>query len=214
MKNMRKIIAAITVVSTLLFATACKDKNDGDDNNDNANVDLGGNNNVDNGGNNDDAGNTCTHTFGDWTIDNEASCSEAGLKTRECSICGYEEEVILDKLAHNFVNGECDDCGEMCGHSFTDGVCTDCGKICEHIFNDGDCDVCEMPCDCTYGDWHGNDATCEDKGHEYRECNVCGHVDSRETDALGHNYEGRKCTRCGDTDYTLPPQPLGNKTEE
>ena len=71
-----------------------------------------------------------------------------------------------------------------------------------------------------WGDWAETQApTCTEKGVEKRTCSVCGETDTRETEALSHDYAAvvtaptcrsqgyttYRCTRCGDTyvgDYT------------
>jgi hypothetical protein len=64
----------------------------------------------------------------------------------------------------------------------------------------------------SYGDWEENlTPDCTNKGEESRICSACDHVDTREVDALGHNYshtiEGDTvtyvCQRCDDT-YQKP----------
>lgn len=39
-----------------------------------------------------------THTFGEWEVDKEATVTKEGLKVRECSVCGFEEEEAIPKL--------------------------------------------------------------------------------------------------------------------
>ena len=39
------------------------------------------------------------HTFGDFVVTQEPTLAKEGLKVRTCSICGYKEEVTIDKLA-------------------------------------------------------------------------------------------------------------------
>ena len=35
----------------------------------------------------------CTeHTFGEWETETYASCTQDGLRIRECTVCGFEEE--------------------------------------------------------------------------------------------------------------------------
>ena len=52
--------------------------------------------------------------------------------------------------------------------------------------------------------------TCTTPGKKSKKCENCGKTIEIETPALGHNYENRVCTRCGDT---IPLQP-GDKAVE
>ena len=52
------------------------------------------------------------HVSSDWITDKEATCTEAGTRHKECTVCGE----ILAKgdivaLAHNFEKGKCTICG-------------------------------------------------------------------------------------------------------
>lgn len=69
---------------------------------------------------------TCTHAWSDWTIVKEATCTEEGLKTRTCSLCGETESVAIAKIPHawstawNYDEDEhwhvCSVCGEHSTH--------------------------------------------------------------------------------------------------
>ncbi|MCI7109368.1 MAG: formylglycine-generating enzyme family protein [Spirochaetia bacterium] len=50
------------------------------------------------------------HTFSDWNVTKEASCTEKGEKKATCTTCGYEETEITDKAEHTYTNGVCN-CG-------------------------------------------------------------------------------------------------------
>ena len=47
------------------------------------------------------------HTFSDWNVTKEASCTEKGEKKAKCTTCGYEETEITDKAEHTYTNGVC-----------------------------------------------------------------------------------------------------------
>ncbi|MBE6839322.1 MAG: hypothetical protein E7507_07290 [Ruminococcus sp.] len=55
--------------------------------------------------------NEVTHTFGEWSITKEASCTEEGSRKRVCS-CGSEEIEAISMTAHNYVDGKCSSCGK------------------------------------------------------------------------------------------------------
>ena len=58
------------------------------------------------------------HTFSDWVVTREATQSQTGLKTRACSVCGYEESEELPVLpSGDYVIG---DIGPAGGYIFYD----------------------------------------------------------------------------------------------
>lgn len=54
---------------------------------------------------------SCAHTYGDWKIVSEATCTQNGTKERICSKCNDKETATIPAVGHNFVNGICTDCG-------------------------------------------------------------------------------------------------------
>ncbi|MBR7179761.1 MAG: Ig-like domain-containing protein, partial [Oscillospiraceae bacterium] len=57
----------------------------------------------------------------------------------------------------------------------------------------------EQPHEHEWSDWTvTTEPTCTEKGVETRTC-ACGETETREVEALGHEYVNGKCTRCGDT---------------
>lgn len=61
---------------------------------------------------------TTAHTFGEWQIVKEPTCTEEGLRERICSVCGDKES---EKIATKHSFGE-------------DGVCTNCHKDVKEFF--------------------------------------------------------------------------------
>lgn len=45
------------------------------------------------------------HSFGDWTVTTEPSCTEPGIKTRECD-CGQTERAEIPATGHQWDNGK------------------------------------------------------------------------------------------------------------
>ncbi|MBR5818243.1 MAG: bifunctional metallophosphatase/5'-nucleotidase [Clostridia bacterium] len=116
----------------------------------------------------------CTsHNFGTWSTVKNASCEENGLRERSCSICGEKEKEAIPAA-----------------HSYVDGVCSSCGKseCAAHVF----------------GGWTVTlKTTCTQNGKKERSCTVCGEVEREILYTTGHEYEGGKCTVCGN------PEPAG-----
>ena len=42
------------------------------------------------------------HTFGEWTVTKEATCTENGERKTTCTVCGYEKTEVTDKAEHTF----------------------------------------------------------------------------------------------------------------
>ncbi len=50
------------------------------------------------------------HTFSDWQVTKEASCTEKGEKKVTCTICSYEKTEVTYKAEHTYTDGICE-CG-------------------------------------------------------------------------------------------------------
>ena len=96
---------------------------------------------------------------GEWITTKEATCTEKGIMTRTCTKCGIVQTLEIAKASHTFENG----------------VCTVCGTIyCAH----------------NYGNWQTvKEATCTEKGTQKRTCSKCGEEETKEIEAVGHNYQ-------------------------
>ena len=127
------------------------------------------------------------HKYGDWKV-TEATCTEAGSRTKTCSVCGdvvteaipalghdWEKEFTVDKAA------SCTEKGEKSIH------CTRC---------DVRDQVTEIPAlEHKYGDWKvKTEATCTEAGSRTKTCSVCGDVVTEAIPALGHDWK---------TNYTI-----------
>ena len=144
-----------------------------------------------------------THSFGSWTMVREATCTDTGLRTRVCSICGYEESEAIPTVAHSYIDTVvapgCETDGytshvcSVCGHTYSDNTVAALG----HSYNSGTT----------------VDPTCTENGYTAYTCTRCGDsYNDNFTPALGHDYEARvteptcstsgytvhSCSRCGD----------------
>lgn len=147
------------------------------------------------------------HTFSDWNVTKESSCSETGEKKRSCTVCGYTETVVVEKLAHTSISDAavaptCTETGLTAGSH-----CSVCGAVIikqETISATGH----------SFGEWTvSKEATCTEKGTESRTCSICGANDNRDITEFGHNYIAtvvpptktepgyttHKCSRCGNS---------------
>lgn len=145
-----------------------------------------------------------THNFGAWTVTKAATCTESGISTRKCSVCGTEETMIVPSLGHSMTAtaGKAATCTEA-GHSAY-WSCSRCGKF----FSDA-AGKTEIAKDSWIINALGHDvgtrgavaATCYISGHEADTyCKRCGMVITAGATipATGkHTYVNGVCTVCG-----------------
>ena len=145
-----------------------------------------------------------THNFGAWTVTKAATCTESGISTRECSVCGTKETIIVPSLGHSMTAtaGKAATCTEA-GHSAY-WTCSRCHKF----FSDA-AGKTEIAKDSWVIAALGHDeatraavaATCYASGHEADTyCKRCGIVLAAGTTipATGkHTYVDGVCTTCG-----------------
>ena len=135
------------------------------------------------------------HSFSTWTVVKEATCTEDGLKTSTCDICGAKASEVIPAKGHVDKNNDkkCDNCGaDVDCHSHVDaddnGFCDDCGE-----------NICEHASTTTVG---AKDATCEEAGYTGdKVCDKCGATIEKGTEipATGHvdKNNNKKCDNCG-----------------
>lgn len=197
MKKMKKVISAILAVIMTLSA---------------ASVAV----------NAEDTATQCTHTlesgesaFGKWIISQNETCTENGIKYRECALCKHIETGFVKATGHSFGEGVV--VAPTCaGKGYTTYTCTNCGEA----KNDNEVPALAH----TYGEWTETLApTCIAEGTKQKTCTVCdetaeGHVFTEAIPALGHDYVStvvaptytedgytlHKCSRC-DANYTDSP---------
>ena len=70
-----------------------------------------------------------SHIWGDWTVTQEATCTEAGSRTHTCTSCGAVETDTITAKGHTeeTIPGKAATCTET---GLTDGVkCSVCGEV-------------------------------------------------------------------------------------
>lgn len=144
------------------------------------------------------------HTFGAWTVTKTATCTESGISTRKCSVCGTEETMIVPSLGHS-----------MAATAAKAATCTEAGNSaywtcsrCHKYFSDA-AGKTEIAKDSWVIAALGHDeatraavaATCYASGHEADTyCKRCGMVINAGANipATGkHTYINGVCTVCG-----------------
>lgn len=69
----------------------------------------------------------CLHTFGDYIVDREPTCSEYGVMHRACSVCGYCEEEPIEKTEHQYGDYIVDSNPTCSEEGSRHHVCSECG---------------------------------------------------------------------------------------
>ena len=188
------------------------------------------------GGNQDPDKDPCAdgHSYGEYVSDGNATCTADGTKTAKCANCDKTNTVADtgSKLAHNYVDGECTECGEAdpdapvdpedpCknGHTWGaytsngDATCTANGTEtakCTNCDKTDTREVADSKLSHSYGEYvsDGN-ATCTSDGTKSRVCSVCENKDTVVVagSKLDHNYVDGECTECGEADPDAPVDP-------
>ena len=53
-----------------------------------------------------------THSFGEWSVSEDATCTEEGVKVRYCD-CGEMQSEAIPAIGHNYVDNVCDKCSQV-----------------------------------------------------------------------------------------------------
>ena len=140
------------------------------------------------------------HQYGDWITTKIATCAEAGEQTRYCD-CGDKQSDTIAVIGHNYVDGECVNCGDVketseCKHtnldvlSAVESTCTETG-----LTEGSHCSVCNFVIkeqEIIPANGHDNpvivEPTCTTYGYRASACTVCGeNVAISVMDPIGHN---------------------------
>ncbi len=155
------------------------------------------------------------HKYGLWVIDKDETCTEDGIKYRECTVCDKDTEghiemgIVLAKGHEHSPAITLPTCTEG---GYTTFTCPDCGDIYVGAQTEA--------LGHSYGDWTVNtEAECEKAGERVHICTVCKNEETEVIPAHGHKYNGvvtapdytsegfttYTCEKCGDSykaDYT------------
>ena len=135
----------------------------------------------------------------DWVTVTEPGCESAGLRRGSCIRCGHGTEEVLEPLGHEYTSQiTSPGCTEG---GFTTHTCTRCGNS----YTDGFTE----PTGHRHEWFRMADPTCDADGWEQGICSGCGDVQTRTIPALGHDWSGTTCSRCGamrDNPFTDVPE--------
>ena len=145
---------------------------------------------------------TGNHAYGDWVIVKEATCTEEGLRTQTCNVCGDVKKEVLPKVDHTWNEGEVSKqptCTEDGIKTFT---CTVCGDTKTEVI---------PALGHAWSDWDIKDSTCGQEGEKTRHCTRTG-CTATETVKIpaseNHNWNDgvvtkeATCTEQGEVTYT------------
>ena len=120
------------------------------------------------------------HVFGEWTVTKAATCTEAGVSTRICTVCGAEETLTVPALGHKFGEWTVTKAATCTETGVSTRTCTVCGEAKE---------TKDIP---ALGHKAGT-VYAMDKDSHWLTCTVCGAVLTKES----HTYvQGVQCV-CG-----------------
>ena len=127
------------------------------------------------------------HSFGDWSVTKEATCTEAGEESRICSVCGTVETKEIPAKGHTvgkeWVTTKKATCTKE-GKKVQ--KCTVCGEV-----------VNTKTIKALGHEWETitKEPTCTEAGEEYKKCTRCSEIKDKKTlEALGHDWSDWKTT--------------------
>lgn len=161
----------------------------------------------------------CKHEWGEWQEAKIATCTEDGLNTRVCNVCGESQSVTIYAQGHSFsawnttqeetctVNGIRErvcSCGEKetqtiaaIGHQYTwitvkEATCLQTGEKRGTCLTCNDVSTQSIPLSTTHVYNSGvvtKEATCNQDGSKTFTCTICNHAKTEPISKLGHNID-------------------------
>ena len=136
------------------------------------------------------------HTYGEWKVTVEATCTKDGSKERVCADCGNKETETIPATGHVWNKEHTVDKEATCTEVGYESIhCSVCDMINESTIH-------EIPVNAdnhTYGEWTVTQpATCTEAGSREKTCTGCGNKVTEEIPAAGHKWN---------SDYTVDRKP-------
>ena len=137
------------------------------------------------------------HSYGEMSVLKEADCLNGGTKMHVCEACGHEEIIQVEPLGHHYeseiIKPSCTEGG------YTKHQCERCEE--SYISDPTEAKGHEMT------EWMSVlEATCLESGTEMKDCLMCDYYETREVEALGHEYEEKivnpDCVNDGYTEHS------------
>ena len=152
------------------------------------------------------------HSYDEWKVVAEPTCTEKGSMERTCTKCPYVEAKDVEPTGHNYVTDT------------RAATCTEEGyvrEICARCQSEKEGSKNRIPATGhTFGEWTTTEATCTLNGEKERTCSNCGYVQTEVIQALGHDlkpetkeatcatdgYTQERCSRCNEVlNYHILP---------
>lgn len=137
------------------------------------------------------------HSFGDWVVDKNATCTAKGARHRDCEKCDEVENEEIDLIPHKFTVEKVENTYLVSEATCTAQAvykksCSECGVGSdEDTFNHGQLK------EHSFGEWSGDPAaTCTTDGVDKRVCSVCKKEETKNVEAFGHNFVDGECENC------------------
>ncbi|MBO7615457.1 MAG: Ig-like domain-containing protein [Bacilli bacterium] len=123
------------------------------------------------------------HTWGEYAVTKEATCTEAGEKKRTCTVCGAEDEAKpVAALKHDWKDDATGAVESTCAvKGSKNQTCSRCGatqKVDQPLKSHTWVDV-----------EGGTPATCTEDGQKNQRCSVCGATQTVTDPKKGHDYD-------------------------
>lgn len=117
-----------------------------------------------------------THTYGEWEETKSATCTETGLKSRKCTVCGQTEVSAIRAIGHDWIPATCTS-PKMCKNCFGTEGTTIAHTYDREVANEKTLKTA---------------ATCTTKAVYYKSC-VCGAISDKSTfeygDTAAHTFD-------------------------
>ena len=147
------------------------------------------------------------HSFGEWTVSKEATCTEAGEETRTCSVCGATETQAIPAKGHTASEKWVTTKKATCTEKGTQvQKCTVCGVV-----------VNTRETKALGHNWETitKEPTCTEAGEEYKKCTRCGEIKDKKTlEALGHDWIKAENTDADGWKTTVQPTTTSKGKQE
>ena len=129
----------------------------------------------------------CSHSYTDWYMESQATCTQKGTKARYCVICGKTQRKSTPALGHAYGNWV----------TYQPATCTQEGRQyarCERCGHEEWWTTKKLPHE--FSDWAvTTPATCTQKGERVRTCRVCGIQQRKGVKKLPHAYGNATVTK-------------------
>lgn len=156
----------------------------------------------------------CDHSWGAWTVNRAATCTEEGERTHNCTKCGASESQTISPLGHSWSNWTQVKAPTCVAVGLQKHICSRCSEV----------ETESIP---ALGHAWGSETvtkepTCILAGERNVVCGRCGATEHQTIPALGHNWDNGvvlveptydekgdclfTCLRCGATQHEALPK--------